>query len=511
MRWAIGGRGIARIAALGLCALVAGFLPMGVSHAKDQQVKAELSYLCQFPSGAQRIDVEFIGSFPESGVAGQAIQPGEVTIGISLPQTVLGRLVPLDSDAVTGSATLTAGVSQGTDQAVAAWADLAAERTVIPESDDLAVEFAGQVPSVTVPAAGPVVFRAGALAFELAPIRSATPSPTASHGAPPAPPAPPAAAEPVRVKCSVAVEQDLTLARVPVSGESTLPVPSPSATAGGKNARPAPRDAIRVAPSPSATRTDCPPSPTGSLDVSRLPHPSPPPFEVPDLVPQPLCAYADGYTNVKKLGEAALVNDPYDDPGITNLLTGVRVTLDYTHGNIEADTVGDLKVAPGRSTFLAFGFMPTSAKMQFITDEPLTIYSTSRFQEPFDVPVVTTLGTHIGLRIYDVKVNGVPLDVGSKCRTSKPIDLVLRGTSDAQSGDVDGIPDYEIDTGGALFGKVDIPSFTGCGTGSDLDPIFTSAISGPDNEIKMIQGAPCFIGNPDKPGCSPIEVPKPQR
>ncbi|MEK8145765.1 hypothetical protein NKH18_44425 [Streptomyces sp. M10(2022)] len=31
------------------------------------------------------------------------------------------------------------------------------------------------------------------------------------------------------------------------------------------------------------------------------------------------------------------------------------------------------------------------------------------------------------LRLYDVKVNGVPLEVGNNCRTEKSFSLVLRG------------------------------------------------------------------------------------
>ena len=39
----------------------------------------------------------------------------------------------------------------------------------------------------------------------------------------------------------------------------------------------------------------------------------------------------------------------------------------------------------------------------------------------------------------------------------------------------------------------DIPPFTGCGVGEDLDPLLTGLISGKDNYVKMTQGAICDI------------------
>jgi hypothetical protein len=44
-----------------------------------------------------------------------------------------------------------------------------------------------------------------------------------------------------------------------------------------------------------------------------------------------------------------------------------------------------------------------------------------------------------------------------------------------------------------VTGTIDIPSFTGCGVGEDLNPIFTASISGPHNASLLTQGPVCFI------------------
>lgn len=113
----------------------------------------------------------------------------------------------------------------------------------------------------------------------------------------------------------------------------------------------------------------------------------------------------------------------------------------------------------------------------------------------------------MSLRIYDVRVNGVPLDVGPNCRTSSPLDVQMKGTK----------PEYTVNDGGILRGTFKIPPFTGCGVGEDLDSLFTASISGPDtppyNYIKLVQGRPCILTTHRNctPDNMPVDIPKPQR
>ncbi|MCM2410442.1 hypothetical protein [Streptomyces sp. RKAG290] len=129
---------------------------------------------------------------------------------------------------------------------------------------------------------------------------------------------------------------------------------------------------------------------------------------------------------------------------------------------------------------------------------------------------VTTINLDLMLRLRDVKVNGVPLDVGDNCRSSKPFTLSLEGKMRAQNGVTEG---YTLATGGALTGSVTLPPFSGCGAAEDLDRLFTASLSGVPGYVKQVQGFPCVAslhtpGTEDS-GCTdayePVDIPKPTR
>lgn len=263
----------------------------------------------------------------------------------------------------------------------------------------------------------------------------------------------------------------------------------------------------------------CPDAPTGDLDPTRLPPvpdgaivlpmPGADPFE-----PVPACAFAVGYANVGKLGGAALVNDPRKQPAMVRVDMHKRIVMLWTDdgspGYIEADGIGALDLPPAESTFLTFGFMPTTAKMKLTPVGPLTF--TVVGNTDWDQPVLTAVGGYQSLRLYDVEVNGTPLDVGPNCHTVDPVDLTLRGRQDAGISSDDGKPDYTVQTGGPLAAEnLVIPAFTGCGTGGeDLSPLFTAAVSGAGNSLNFIQGALCTPTSDQPNGCLPeIEMPSP--
>ena len=104
-----------------------------------------------------------------------------------------------------------------------------------------------------------------------------------------------------------------------------------------------------------------------------------------------------------------------------------------------------------------------------------------------------------------VLVNGAPLNVGNDCHTVRPFPLVLTG-----------VPPYSLDDGGVLNGTITVPSFTGCGVGENLDPIFNATVSGPGNFVQLTQGNLCINWNVtgNLPGAAegcPANVPKPVR
>jgi hypothetical protein len=229
----------------------------------------------------------------------------------------------------------------------------------------------------------------------------------------------------------------------------------------------------------AAGAVPCPPAPTGRMDPSRFnPHP-PDGSQYPVSPPYVTCAYVVGYSDVRKLGGAMIVNDPSKTPKLTALGVGARVVFQPDIGYFEIGTIGTLSLPDSDSTFLTFGFTPTTAKVHFGVDSPLTI---DGIQQTAADPVVATVSYYMHLQLYDVRVNGVPLDVGGDCHTTR-FHVVLTGSS---------ATGYDMYAGGRLTGTIDIPGFTGCvSRGQDLDPLFSAAISGPGNYLDMVQSGLC--------------------
>jgi hypothetical protein len=92
------------------------------------------------------------------------------------------------------------------------------------------------------------------------------------------------------------------------------------------------------------------------------------------------------------------------------------------------------------------------------------------------------------IRITNVTVNGVPLNAGPHCQTA-PFNVIVKGSSQSK-------PPYTITLGGPLAGNITIPPFTGCGSGENLDPLFSSTISGQGNFTLLTQGPTCEQGPP---------------
>uniref|UniRef100_UPI00068E4BCD hypothetical protein n=1 Tax=Kitasatospora sp. MBT63 TaxID=1444768 RepID=UPI00068E4BCD len=316
----------------------------------------------------------------------------------------------------------------------------------------------------------------------------------------------------------------------PAAGTPTAAAPTPAATASGRRStpqvplgtlpgRPRRPSTVKVQPARHSGVNTCPDAPTGELDPHRLP-PVPDgatviPFPDMDPFPDvPACAFAVGYANVHKLGQAALVNDPGHGPALAALnMTRRFVTLwDPEPGQqpyFEADSLGYLQLPPSDTSFLTYGFVPTTAKMELVPQGPLTIVATGN--SDWDQPAEFTIGGYQSLRLYDVKINGTPLDVGPDCRTSRPVDLRLTGRQDDYlPGGGDGKPDYTLQGGGPLTQRdLDIPPFTGCSAGGeDLDALFTAAVSGSGNTLNLVQGAICTPTSDQPNGCEPeIELP----
>ncbi|MFD0856562.1 hypothetical protein ACFQ07_30300, partial [Actinomadura adrarensis] len=224
--------------------------------------------------------------------------------------------------------------------------------------------------------------------------------------------------------------------------------------------------------------------------------------------------YAAGYSNAKKLNSALVAGYP-----VPALLKGEAVPfgqvlapdgIRYQCGGafeLVIDHQGRQEFPPVRATFLAFGFMPVTATAHIgqMDGEPFT---STVFRPALAPPGLTQTTSpysifgmaKISLRLSDVTVNGVPLDVGGNCRTAghltspdspyRPDRVVLVGGS----GPNDPRPKFShILYGGATAGAVSIPNFTGCVTpgGEDITRLLDASVSGPGNFLKMNVGPAC--------------------
>ncbi|MFE5093508.1 DUF6801 domain-containing protein [Streptomyces sp. NPDC056638] len=476
-----GGRRSMRLASIASVALLAGLLSGSGSAADEGTKPVTLAYDCGPKSGAVAATVEVSVEVPATGEAGRPMQPGPATVAVVLSRTDLDGLLPAGADAVVSTATLTVEVAQNDQSVQAQWADLGAPGTPLPPDGAVRLVHSGEVPSVTVGAPGEVRFTAGELRIAL---RSAAALGQESESAPES------------VTCEPAEGQDGRLATVSVPGgpdAETSGTPDP-AEHGDSGERPG--DGIMIEPedTPAEDTDPCPvEQATGEMDWSEAPQ-APPgdPTRETDVPTGGTfgCAYAVGIANVRKLNGAMIVNDPTRTPALISVMaikhTSNRAPSAKGGAYTRLDSLGNLKLPDAESTFLTFGFQPVSAKVEF-ENGPMTI-STGNIGSGAQRIAFSTAYFKQSLRLHDVKVNGTPLDVGSNCRTVRPYKVVLNG----------GAKYVNVYSGGLLEGEVDIPPFSGCGTGEeDLDALFTASISGPGNLISMNQGTTCIPSSPN--------------
>ncbi|WP_326590107.1 DUF6801 domain-containing protein [Streptomyces brevispora] len=463
-------RRTAQAGAVGVVALLAGLMP-GSGVASDTRViDADIGYTCAFGSGARQVAVNVSAEFPTSSPVGTAVRPEQVRLGLTLPHAALTEL-PADGTAqVSGSARLATAVTQNGTPTDVMWQQLAVEEVSAAPDEDVVIEAAGEVPTVTPRSAGDMVFTAGALDLDLV-LRSGDTT----------------APDPVVVSLSCTVDPDqqpeLGTVRVPAPiGEA----PDPLATPGGPGPAVRERAAAPVDPSVAGAGDYDPPVPADCTLIYG-------PVETPARGAH---GYMAGYSNVNKQKAAMVFKDPGHLRLQLNSATAAYMcpegkSLTWLKSEATLDYDGKPQMPPATSTFLTFGFMPTTATLELELTEPARIDTLAEGPDPVTRrrPETTTSTQEMNLRLYDVKVNGTPLDVGPACRTVRPVKLVLTGKG--STGRNPATEGYTVKTGGALTGFADIPAFSGCGATEDLDDVFTAAVSGKGNFTKMMQGALC--------------------
>ncbi|MFE3517881.1 DUF6801 domain-containing protein [Streptomyces sp. NPDC059166] len=479
-------RRTARGAAVATAVLLGGMIPGAQASSGLQEVDLELAYTCDLPEGGPPkgdlpeggppegglpVKVGVTAKLPASARPGQAIQPEDVVLEATLPEGAIPASTGSPVASVSAETRLGIDVSQEGRRARAEWVGTTSGSVPVPAEGGLPLTTTGTVPYVKPGASGDLAFDAGALSVELA-LKTA-------DGMPAEPPG-------LSLGCTLDPDQETGLAKLEIGdgdGDGEGASAPPASPSSGK--RPA-RDGSVPEVGTRAERTDRPDAPPCVGDVGN------------DLN---LNAYVTGYANVTKLKGASRIplactqieqgptRVDLSEPGFTHIYQDSTALLDYE---------GKPQLPPVSSTFLTFGFMPTTATLE-MTQIPAGVdadgtpdYNVSSHLvvdwTDFSNTGTTTINLELMLRLRDVEVNGVPLDVGDNCRTSKPFPLTLVGRMTAKDGVTTG---YTLVTGGVLEGSVTLPSFSGCGAGEDLDSLFTASLSGVPGYVKQVQGAPC--------------------
>jgi hypothetical protein len=522
------------MAAIGTVIIVTGVLTGTGSAIGQQNTHKQFTYSCLFPSGVQPVGVDITTAFPSSGAVGQAIHPAGGTVTLAIPHAGLRTLTALRAATVGGIARLHTTVAQNGRSENATWADLVTAPEPVPATGDLVLTAATSAPAITPRAPGDITFGAGALLLMLSP-KQADGSPTEPATIP--------------LECTLDAGQHAQLA--------TVLVPSATVVSGRRsNGEPAIRQApatrssvVAAVGQPTTTPTDC------GIVPPRYPD---------DSLGLGLCGFLTGFTNVNKLDQAtpiapdgaffnafgpyeiALKCEPDDEPSAPDCMNQPPERNDVVHAfqcsfaQFENDGHQG-QLPPTRATFLAFGFEPVTATMnlseaKWPADDPpkpspvcgkgfitgftldptplpnpaitITADSVNNLSPDgvFTQTLTTTLETYLDVRISTATVNGVPLNVGADCHTSRPVHSLT--TADG-SVDQDGNPiGYSFVSGGPVTGTLDIPTFTSCGVGENLDPLFNAAITSNDDFLKLIQGPLCTPSTTI--GCPPV-IPAPQR
>lgn len=198
---------------------------------------------------------------------------------------------------------------------------------------------------------------------------------------------------------------------------------------------------------------------------------------------------------------------------------------------------------------VAFGSIPATATLTMSVPRvdgkvrPLQVHSWDRRGQgcaplPSDLPRTSTvLAGEIVVQLSDLEVDGVPVDLGPRCRTEHPADLYVWGIvtpgdrentyypgSGGPLAAIDGIhpgslgplkhPYYYEDNGLTIppSSGVDIPPFVNCGVGAeDLSPLVTAMASGPNNPVHARQSTIVAAANriplEDISMCTPGPIP----
>ncbi len=231
-------------------------------------------------------------------------------------------------------------------------------------------------------------------------------------------------------------------------------------------------------------------------------------------------------------GPASFVPWPFDDipcatVPVEDYPLGQYVPSDVTFFTVTpegaVDEVGQLPAT--RVNLLAFGSIPASVTVNLSMTRnggQITPWLNQLWQPNPVIPGCGVAGAaefyrsvvegQADMRLSDLVIDGVPVDLGPSCRTQTPVNVSLWGEDGYFAleggllGQYDGLatgtriplvsPQYFEQEGRMIPDStgLDIPPFVGCGTGGeDLSDVVTAMASGPNNPVRIAQGNPTKV------------------
>ncbi|MGW3966201.1 DUF6801 domain-containing protein [Amycolatopsis sp. NPDC005003] len=448
---------VTALAAAGLLSAANGALT-GVGSAApapaappEKTATTSVSVTCPFadPLGSRKLTVATSATLPTQAKSGTSATIGKYSAQLSLPRDVALALLPAGATtgSLQGAVQLDLTVHQG-DRSDKIPVPLTVAPTPLPETGDVTLTATGDVPEIAINTIGAVVFdvTAPTLALTAVPDAPATPPAPDAPATPAAQPAPP-------VACTLDPDQQATLGTVLVQ-----PTAGPE-----QKAAPGAAAALEDEPPPANEYT----VPLGLITIFTT-------------------------STIKRLG-ATVVSDP------AFLINGFfSVDLDTGGSRVSGSAV----FKPATASFLAFGFVPVSATVEFLPED----YLNSKMIEVGgglftgdDGEIWLSTQLFVMGRVSNVKVNGVPVDVGPDCVTKDHIELHVSGHYDP------------FTTGHIKDPNFKLPEFRDCGSGGqDLTPLLTGMSSGWGNEAKIDTYNLNGCTEPDHTNCPPDTLPPSQ-
>lgn len=483
MKWPV--RGLASTAASVALLSVAG-LSLGVPPA-EASVGGKTNFVCTTATGIQKVTARIDARAPSSVESGEPLPTGEVSMTLAMTETAAAALLRSEGDRSTvasglpgdsspeliGSAHLQVSAAQEGRTEDAGWPTFSLKSVGAADAGqgEIVLRGAATAPALTWKEPGTVSWRAGRLVLVLS-----SPSDVNAKGA--------------------------VVACTPESGSFGLGTAKvlPSAASDVRGAAPIPEaDTPSEDPQYPCGLLPEPGEPGGGFnpDKQLSSPPTWPGYEMrtPGAVRPgtPFCARVAGFGNLTKLGAAMPVaGEAAIRINVQSQSTQGYSLKDPAFWYLRSNGYALSKLEPTKLTALGFGFMPTTvtAEVSQVPTEGANGSQGSRLANlytsgskgenvPQPFPNETMMRQSVGLAVQGASVNGVPLNIGTHCRTGPTYVDVL-----AFQGD-DKVGRFIPQKGGTYTGRIDVPAFSGCGAGEDLSPLLNATSQSNGNYVKL--------------------------